>query len=170
MTEASSDPASALASTPLPASAPHRSFFKQKQQAAPRSPSSECPCGSEKTYGACCGLWHAGLQAAPARHAPTPEALMRSRYSAYVLQLGDYLLATWHGSTAPGEIDFPPTKWLGLEIKHHEARGDAGIVEFVARYRESTGRTGRLHETSRFVQEGIGETARWYYIDGVLAE
>jgi SEC-C motif domain protein len=95
---------------------------------------------------------------------------MRSRYSAYALKLGDYLLATWHGSTAPGEIDFPSTKWLGLEVKHHEARGDAGIVEFIARYRDSTGKAGRLHEISRFVQEGIGLDAHWLYIDGQLPE
>ncbi len=95
---------------------------------------------------------------------------MRSRYSAYALQLADYLLGTWHGSAAPGEIDFPPTKWLGLEVKHAEARGDAGIVEFIARYRESTGKAGRLHEISRFVQEGLGPDARWLYIDGQMPE
>ena len=51
-----------------------------------------CPCGGA-TYAACCGRFHAGpLQL----QAPNAEALMRSRYSAYVLRLGDYLLATWH--------------------------------------------------------------------------
>ncbi len=148
----------------------HRSFPKQKHLGHARAESAPCPCriGSAKelAYGQCCGPWHAGLRSEPVRHAPTPEALMRSRYSAYVLQLGDYLLATWHGSTAPGEIDFPPTQWLGLDVKHHETRGDAGVVEFVARYRDSQGRGGRLHETSRFIQTGTGEAARWLYIDG----
>lgn len=100
---------------------------------------------------------------------------MRSRYSAYVLQLGGYLLATWHGSTAPGEMDFPPMKWLGLEVKHSAMQGDAGVVEFVARYRDSSGRAGRLHETSRFVREAVatthaGEPMRWWYIDGQMQE
>ena len=95
---------------------------------------------------------------------------MRSRYSAYALQLSDYLLSTWHGSVAPGEIDFPPTKWLGLDVKNAQSQGDAGIVEFVARYRESTGRAGRLHEISRFVREGVGEAAQWFYIDGQSPE
>ena len=91
---------------------------------------------------------------------------MRSRYSAYTLGLANYLLGTWHGSTAPGEIDFAPTKWLGLEIKQAATRGDAGIVEFIARYRDSTGRAGRLHEVSRFVSDGVSPDTRWLYIDG----
>ena len=122
-----------------------------------------CPCDSGETYGNCCGPWHAGL--AEGVYAPTPEALMRSRYSAYVLGLIDYLLATWHPSTSPGELELPPLKWLGLEVRHAQATGDAGVVEFVARYREN-GRGGRMHETSRFVRED----GRWYYIDGVMAQ
>jgi SEC-C motif domain protein len=145
----------------------HRSFPKTKHLLPSRlADSAPCPCGSTKIYGACCGLWHTGFFASPKRHAPSPDALMRSRYSAYVLQLADYLLSTWHSSTAPGEIDFPPTKWLGLDIKAAETRNDAGVVEFVARYRDNTGCAGRLHETSRFVREGTGDDARWLYIDG----
>ena len=122
-----------------------------------------CPCESGQSYAACCGPWHTGL--AEGLHAPTPEALMRSRYSAYVLGLIDYLLATWHPSTAPGELELPPVKWLGLEVRHAQADGDAGVVEFVARCREG-GRAQRLHETSRFVRQG----GRWYYIDGQMTE
>ena len=86
---------------------------------------------------------------------------MRSRYSAYVLGLIDYLLATWHPSTAPGELELPPLKWLGLEVRHAQATGDAGVAEFVARCRDCSG-AQRLHEISRFVRE----QGRWYYIDG----
>lgn len=118
-----------------------------------------CPCDSGLPYGDCCGRWHAGY--AQGVHAPTPEALMRSRYSAYGLGLIDYLLATWHPSTSPGELELPPLKWLGLEVRHAQATGDAGVVEFVARYREN-GRGGRMHELSRFVCED----GRWLYIDG----
>ena len=88
---------------------------------------------------------------------------MRSRYSAYVLGLLDYLLATWHPSTVPGELDLAPVKWLGLELRHAQASGDAGVVEFVARWREG-GRAVRLHEISRFTRED----GRWRYIDGQL--
>ena len=88
---------------------------------------------------------------------------MRSRYSAYVLGLVDYLLATWHSSTAPAELALSPAKWLGLEVRRAQVTGDAGVVEFVARCREG-GRAQRLHETSRFVQQG----GRWYYVDGEM--
>ena len=158
----------------------HRSFFKQERNAnathSTLNDTAVCPCRvgeaentpSSQTYGSCCAPWHRGLLATPPRYAPTPEQLMRSRYSAYVLQLGGYLLATWYGETSPGEIDFPPTKWLGLEVKHSASTGDVGVVEFTARYRDSTGRAHRLEETSRFVREGVGEASRWYYIDGIV--
>jgi SEC-C motif-containing protein len=45
-----------------------------------------CPCGAAAGYAACCGRWHAG---ASQGLAPDAQALMRSRYSAYVLGLGD---------------------------------------------------------------------------------
>ena len=90
---------------------------------------------------------------------------MRSRYSAYGLGLLDYLLATWHASSSPGDLELPPVKWLGLEVRHAQAAGDAGVVEFVARCKEG-GRAQRLHETSRFVRED----GRWYYIDGQMTD
>lgn len=98
-------------------------------------------------------------------NAPTPEALMRSRYSAYVVGLIDYLLATWHPSTAPGELELSPVKWIGLEVLRAEVGGDAGVVEFVARCRVS-GRAQRMHEVSRFVRH----EGRWFYIDGTVVE
>ncbi|WP_367850135.1 YchJ family protein [Rhodoferax sp. WC2427] len=120
-----------------------------------------CPCDSGQTYADCCGPWHKGMDAGI--YAPTPEALMRSRYSGYVLGLLDYLLITWHPSTAPGDLELPPVKWLGLEVRSAAAAGDAGIVEFVARCRDG-GKAQRMHETSRFVRQD----GRWYYIDGQM--
>lgn len=122
-----------------------------------------CPCGSGKAYLDCCQPIHAHVSA------PTPEALMRSRYSAYVLGLVDYLLATWHPSTAPGDLELGFTKWLGLEVRNAQDQGDAGVVEFVATFKVS-GRLQRLHEISRFVREGTGDAARWLYIDGQMLE
>ena len=126
-----------------------------------------CPCGSDEPYTACCQLWHLGL--AENLHAPTAESLMRSRYSAYVVGQIEYLLVTWHPSTAPGDLDLPPVKWLGLEVRHAEETGDAGVVEFVARCRPlgmGSGRAQRMHETSRFVRQD----GRWYYIDGQMMD
>ena len=90
---------------------------------------------------------------------------MRSRYSAYVLGLDDYLRATWHATTRPAAGDplcDSTTRWLGLEIRSHApGAGDEATVEFVARYKVG-GRAHRLHEISRFVRE----EGRWYYVDG----
>lgn len=121
-------------------------------------PETLCPCDSGKPYGACCQPWHAGAAAA------TPGALMRSRYSAYVLGLEPYLLATWHPRTRPAAVELSPaTKWLGLSVKQEQSTGEAsGEVEFVARYREGGGSAVRLHERSRFVRED----GRWFYLDG----
>ncbi len=91
---------------------------------------------------------------------------MRSRYAAYVLGLGDYLLATWHASTRPQAIapEEPGLRWLGLTVKTHGAIDDEhATVEFVARSKLA-GRAQRLHEVSRFVREG----GRWFYVDGAV--
>jgi len=123
-----------------------------------------CPCGRRSAKGAalaladCCGRYLD--QGEPA---PDAESLMRSRYSAFVLERADYLQATWHASTRPPSLDFDAgAKWLGLEVRSHRATGaDRAEVEFVARYRVH-GRAVRLHERSRFVRED----GRWYYVDG----
>lgn len=89
---------------------------------------------------------------------------MRSRYSAYVLKLEAYLLATWHSSTRPDALNLAAdnTKWLGLKVKSHLFESaDRATVEFVARYK-SGGRAGHLHEVSRFVRED----GKWFYVDG----
>lgn len=88
---------------------------------------------------------------------------MRSRYSAFVREQGDYLQATWHASTRPATLDFElDARWLGLEVRsHHVLDAERAEVEFVARYRVA-GRAVRLHERSRFVREG----GRWYYLEG----
>ena len=92
---------------------------------------------------------------------------MRSRYSAFVLDLSDYLLATWHTSTRPARLDANDTglKWLGLEVRRHTlVDADHATVEFIARSKLA-GRAQRLHELSRFVRED----GRWFYVDGDLS-
>lgn len=119
-----------------------------------------CPCGSNKNYAACCGQYIDG-----GATAPNAEALMHSRYTAYTLLREDYLLASWHASSRPAQLDLAaeaPSKWLGLEIKRHEQQdAEHAVVEFVARYKVA-GRAHRLHEVSRFVRED----GRWFYVDG----
>jgi SEC-C motif-containing protein len=124
--------------------------------------SAPCPCrlpAALPRYGDCCARFH--LAATPA---PDAEALMRSRYSAYVLGLSDYLLATWHASTRPAALEPDPDglKWLGLEVRRHLLiDAEHAEVEFVARSKLA-GRAHRLHELSRFARED----SRWYYVDG----
>ena len=123
-----------------------------------------CPCGSGRPLADCCGPLIGAAVAAP-----TAEALMRSRYTAYVLGQEAYLLATWHATTRPAAVDLreePRPRWIGLDIRRHEQRDGAHAeVEFVARYRLG-GRAHGLHETSRFLREG----GSWFYVDGDLHE
>ena len=131
-----------------------------------RQPVQACPCSRSLDYEACCAPFHGGAAA------PDAESLMRSRYSAHVLGLDDYLRATWHPSTRPASLADPDrvaTRWLGLEVRRVlpprvEADGvERAWVEFVARWRVA-GRGHRMHENSRFVRED----GRWYYVDGEL--
>ena len=125
-----------------------------------------CPCARAGTSGkplrfsACCGQYLEG-------ETPSPDAqsLMRSRYSAFVLQREAYLLGTWHASTRPAHVGFDTTgQWRGLEVcKALVSSPTDAQVEFIARFKPQGASAWRLHERSRFVlQDG-----RWWYVDGV---
>ena len=127
----------------------------------PESRSNPPEGGASKRYAGCCGRYIDLCEIAP-----TAEALMRSRYTAYTLGREDYLLATWYHSTRPASLELarePHRKWLGLKVRRrNEPRGpDNAVVEFVARYKVN-GRAHRLHEISRFVREA----GKWLYVDG----
>jgi SEC-C motif-containing protein len=131
----------------------------------PRAPENEreaCPCGG-LAFADCCGryLEHGDIP-------PTAEALMRSRYTAFVRHDAPYLLDTWAARTRPAALDFADAPlWLGLQVKAHVQHDDTHAeVEFVARYKVG-GRAHRLHERSRFERSDDG---RWRYIDGDLFE
>ncbi|BCT74702.1 UPF0225 protein [Sinomonas cyclohexanicum] len=136
-------------------------------------PESRCPCGTGDTYAACCGRYHAGL--ATGTGAPTAEALMRSRYSAFAAgdaAAADYLLATWHPSTRPATLELDDSmQWRRLDVVRTTAGGpfDAdGTVDFAAHYTDRAqhkGQRGVLREHSRFVRED----GRWFYVDGDVA-
>ncbi|PIQ30220.1 MAG: preprotein translocase subunit SecA [Zetaproteobacteria bacterium CG_4_9_14_3_um_filter_49_83] len=122
-----------------------------------------CPCGSGQAAEACCRRWLDGD-----KPAPSAEALMRSRYTAYVLNRHEYLLATWYPSTRPATLGGTSLHWIGLEIVHTEQGGEQdsnGIVEFIASYVQR-GKGTRLHERSRFVRESMQGEHHWLYVDG----
>ena len=120
-----------------------------------------CPCNPLIDYRDCCAHLHLGEASAS-----SAEQLMRSRYSAFVLGLWDYVYATWHISTRPPRqslVSDSKMKWLSLTVLAEQCVGEQASVEFVARYKHN-GRAMRLHERSRFVRE----SEHWFYLDGEL--
>jgi len=117
-----------------------------------------CPCGSLKNYNDCCEPFITGKSIAP-----TPEALMRSRYSAYVKVATGYLRETLapesRGDYNEAEVIewAKNSAWLGLEV----LKAEGNTVEFVAKYKLQ-GKVVEHHEVSTFRKE----KDRWYFVDG----
>ncbi len=123
-----------------------------------------CPCGSGAAFAACCRPYLRGEA-----EAPTAEALMRSRYTAYVRRDAGYLARTWHPDTRPVDLGegLDATEWRGLEIlatTGGKDGDDAGSVTFVAHHATGVLSIGQHRETSRFVREG----GVWLYVEGDL--
>jgi len=126
-----------------------------------------CYCGSHKSFQDCCESYIKGIQ-----KAPTAEALMRSRYSAYVTQAVDYLVATTHIS----QRKFHSKKeilhwacsntWLRLEI----ISTAENVVEFKAYHCEIQSKINSIlptqihHEKSTFKFEN----GSWFYVKGIF--
>lgn len=116
-----------------------------------------CPCKSGKDYKECCKAFHTG-------EAPkTPLELMRSRYSAYVLTLIDYLIDTDKNTTLDDKNDIENfskgVEWLGLKILSYKDN----MVEFKAYYKLEN-KISVLYEKSSF----IFEDGRWLYNGGEI--
>lgn len=125
-----------------------------------------CPCGTGASFNDCCQPYLSGNAIAP-----TAEALMRSRYSAFATQNVDYLVQTHHPSsrTLNERTELmqacQQTTWKKLTILHirqGQAQDFRGIVEFMAVYQATE--FGQLHERSNFVKE----SGRWFYADGTI--
>ena len=125
--------------------------------------STRCPCGTGFSYGECCGKYHAGAKA------PTAEALMRSRFSAFVVRDSEYLLRTWDADTRPESLnltapDAPNIRFYRLDVLDVVAGGpldNQGVVEFEAFYKGDA--VGSQRERSTFARRG-GE---WIYVSGM---
>ena len=122
----------------------------------------ECWCDSGRRASDCCEPLLQGKA-----QADTAEALMRSRYSAFVNLDADYLRKTWHPATCPATIDLDPERrWLGLKIKRKALGGPGdtdGEVSFVARSKVA-GKGERLEENSSFTRIG----GQWVYVGRVV--
>ena len=126
---------------------------------------SNCPCGSGLELDACCAPYINGDMPAP-----TAEALMRSRFTAYTLANAGYLHDTLckaeQGDEPMSEEEIKAATWQSLEILATEAgdENDAiGQVEFIARYK-SNGQQFVHHERSAFCREN----GRWVYESGII--
>ena len=126
-----------------------------------------CPCCSQKNYDECCGPLHKG------QAAKTAQALMRSRYSAFVLADMDYVGKTMRPPASVG-FDLTATgdwasslQWLGLRVVESQLRmgGQQATVEFVASYLEND-KPLFMHERSVFKMH----KGRWYYVSSKPAK
>jgi SEC-C motif-containing protein len=130
-----------------------------------------CACGTKKTYNDCCGVYISGAQ-----NAPTAEALMRSRYTAYTRHEIDYIAKT-HDPKSIHEFDkerarqwAASTNWLGLEILRTvdgKAEDESGVVEFAARFKPLNSEQEETHhEVSVFRHDAPEDGGAWFYVDG----
>lgn len=120
----------------------------------------KCPCCSDKEYKDCCEPFHLGIA-----FAPNAVTLMRSRYCAFAIPNGEYLIET----TLPEKRkNFSATdyenwgkinNWRNLEIIQTPNENE---VEFKAYYIDERGKKQIHHEHSYF-QKVDG---KWYYVSG----
>ena len=123
-----------------------------------------CPCNRLINYEECCGKIHTTIF-----NAQSAEELMRSRYSAFVLDKMDYLKLS-HASSTVHTFNFKSVskwtksvKWLKLEIislKNGLVSDINGFVEFKAFYEEDS-KIQFIHGYSRFIKENN----HWVYLD-----
>lgn len=125
-----------------------------------KKPSTSCPCGSGGSFNACCAPL-IRRQAEP----ETAEALMRSRYSAFVKSNAAYIVYSWLPATVPDNLgDLPREGWDPLEIVATEGGGshdETGTVEFRTGYIHAD-HSHPMHELGRFVRH----EGRWVYEGG----
>lgn len=120
-------------------------------------PPQNCLCGLEQSYKNCCGRFiESNLSP------KTPEQLMRSRYSAYVLKNEHYLLESWHASTRPESLGLShdSTQWGKLKIIS-TAEKDVCFVAYFTQDALNKEKTFALTESSHFIKEGS-----WFYLNG----
>lgn len=97
---------------------------------------------------------------------PTPESLMRSRYTAYTQNNLDYIEKTMRGE-ALKRFDRKGgngVEWIKLDVLFSEEERNAGTVQFIAHFRYQ-GEERLLHEISSFQKIN----GKWYYTKGIVS-
>lgn len=121
-----------------------------------------CPCGSNRPIEGCCGPYLSGE-----KDAPTPEALMRSRYTAYSLGDLHYIEKTMREKALTrfnrkaSEKTLEQTTWIQLTVLNATEEGDTGTVQFMASFKDN-GEIHTMQELSTFKKIN----KKWYYVDG----
>jgi len=117
---------------------------------------SKCACGSTLFYTDCCQVFHKDII-----KVETAQQLMRSRYTAFTMAMGNYLMSSHHSSTRPlsEKNDIvkwaKSVKWDRLEILNTTKglqKDNEGTVEFKAYFYEND-KLHCIHENSKFVKE-----------------
>jgi SEC-C motif domain protein len=121
-------------------------------------PRLNCHCGSEHSFQNCCEKFISGSQ-----FPDSPEQLMRSRYSAYLLKDESYLLKSWHKSTRPELLDLKEdsTQWKALKIIS-SIENNVYFVAFFTQDSLNKDKTYALTEESHFIKD----ENNWFYLDG----
>ncbi|MDN3505547.1 MAG: YchJ family metal-binding protein [Rhabdochlamydiaceae bacterium] len=105
----------------------------------------KCLCYSEKLYEQCCEPFHNHF-----KNPATPLQLMRSRYSAYALNLSQYIIETTHPKSVHYQSDIVTWKselesfsqeheFVGLQIESEEAGFPIAYVTFIAKIKRHNG-------------------------------
>jgi SEC-C motif-containing protein len=129
-----------------------------------------CPCGSGKKYKKCCQVYHKGVPA------PTALHLMKSRYSAFAVGNGNYIISTTHPDHPEGQKDvevrkrelahfFKYTLVKDLEILNVEEGEQISYVTFKVSL-EQNGQPISFIERSTFEKR----EGKWLYLDGKTEE
>ncbi|WP_413998016.1 YchJ family protein [Flavobacterium sp. W1B] len=121
----------------------------------------KCYCGSQLDFEICCQPYINGI-----KKAPTAEALMRSRYSAFATHKADYLIETTHFSTRKHHIKEDILEWAVSNqwIKLLVMKATINSVTFKAFYIDSELQSQIHQEHSIFKLED----GSWYYVDGTF--
>lgn len=117
----------------------------------------QCPCNPTIKYSDCCQKAHQNIHSVT-----SAEALMRSRYSAFVLADIDFLQKSHHSSTRPSKKEkkeilawTKSVNWIKLEVLNTTET----TVEFNAYFMEN-GNIDVIHENSVFCMEND----HWVYL------
>ena len=125
-----------------------------------------CPCNSFRPFVSCCEPLITGKQPAA-----TAEALMRSRFCAYVFKKPLYLKNTYAAKQRKKvhlrniQKGMLGVEWVDLQITsilNGRAKDATGEVEFIATYKTNEG-TRQMTERSFFIREN----SLWRYVGPV---